>query len=237
MPKPCLSTSSVPKTVSIKLLFFHTSQSKESICKFWNVSRQNWQTVVWFPGGVTDFSLLQVIQAGSEADQPLIRFVLGTLSLGMKWLGHKVDHSNPPSVKVKNEWSYTSTPPMLVACSGATSLHFICCKTNLNMDKCMLHHENLPSHKARSVTWFSRAGRGKDKQKMGGGDISPGPSTPTTWFHLMTFSHSHHLKILNTVELGYNVMKGTEYFVPSETRDWRKVRRKDRNDGKTREKT
>jgi len=29
--------------------------------------------------------------------------------LGVKWPGHKADHSPPSSDKVKNVWSYTST--------------------------------------------------------------------------------------------------------------------------------
>jgi hypothetical protein len=30
---------------------------------------------------------------------------------GIKWRGHEPDHSPPYSAKVKNKWSYTSTPP------------------------------------------------------------------------------------------------------------------------------
>jgi hypothetical protein len=44
--------------------------------------------------------------------QPLIQWVPGALSLGVKWPGHEADHSPSPSAKVKNEWSYTSTPPI-----------------------------------------------------------------------------------------------------------------------------
>jgi len=31
----------------------------------------------------------------------------------VKWLEHEADHSPPTSVKIKNEWSYTSTSPCL----------------------------------------------------------------------------------------------------------------------------
>jgi predicted membrane channel-forming protein YqfA (hemolysin III family) len=41
--------------------------------------------------------------------QPPIQWVPGTLSLGVKQLGHEADHSLPSSAKVKNAWSYTST--------------------------------------------------------------------------------------------------------------------------------
>jgi hypothetical protein len=30
--------------------------------------------------------------------------------LGIKWPGHEADQSSPSSAKVKNAWSYTSTP-------------------------------------------------------------------------------------------------------------------------------
>jgi hypothetical protein len=43
--------------------------------------------------------------------QPLIQWVLGTLSLGVKRPGRKVDHSAPASAEVKKMWIYTSTPP------------------------------------------------------------------------------------------------------------------------------
>ena len=35
----------------------------------------------------------------------------GLLSRREKQRGHEVDHSCPSGAKVKNEWSYTSTPP------------------------------------------------------------------------------------------------------------------------------
>jgi hypothetical protein len=34
----------------------------------------------------------------------------GGLPPGVKWSGHEVDHSPPPSAEVKRAWSYTSTP-------------------------------------------------------------------------------------------------------------------------------
>jgi hypothetical protein len=42
--------------------------------------------------------------------QPPIQWVTGALSLGIKRPGREADHSHPPSVEVKNAWSYTSTP-------------------------------------------------------------------------------------------------------------------------------
>jgi len=44
--------------------------------------------------------------------QPLIQWVPGVLSLGVKQLERESDHSPPFSAEVKNAWSYTSTPPL-----------------------------------------------------------------------------------------------------------------------------
>jgi hypothetical protein len=37
----------------------------------------------------------------------------GALSLGVKRPEREVDHSPPSSAEVKNEWTYTSAPPIL----------------------------------------------------------------------------------------------------------------------------
>jgi hypothetical protein len=44
----------------------------------------------------------------------------------MKRLGCEVNHSPPPTAKVKNEWSYRSTPP--ICCRGVyrENFPFIC---------------------------------------------------------------------------------------------------------------
>jgi len=52
------------------------------------------------------FSLRHRIQTGSH-----IQWVKGNLSPGVKQRGREADRSPPPSVEVKNAWSYTSTPP------------------------------------------------------------------------------------------------------------------------------
>jgi hypothetical protein len=53
--------------------------------------------------------------------QPPIQWVPGTLSPGVKQMGCEAHRSPPSSAKVKNEWSYTSTPPYaFMACTGAT---------------------------------------------------------------------------------------------------------------------
>jgi hypothetical protein len=45
-----------------------------------------------------------------EPIQPPIQWEPGTLSLRVKRLDREADHSPPISVKLKNAWSYTSTP-------------------------------------------------------------------------------------------------------------------------------
>jgi hypothetical protein len=61
--------------------------------------------------------------------QPLIQWLPGALSLGVKHLGHETDHLSSSSAKVKNAWSYTSTPPiclhgMALSYSTETALPF-----------------------------------------------------------------------------------------------------------------
>jgi hypothetical protein len=43
---------------------------------------------------------------------PPVQWVPGALSLEVKWPGREADHSLLSSAEVKNEWSYTSTPPI-----------------------------------------------------------------------------------------------------------------------------
>jgi hypothetical protein len=47
--------------------------------------------------------------------QSPIQWVLGALSLGVKRPRREADHSPPSSAK-KNEWRYTSTPPIRLHC-------------------------------------------------------------------------------------------------------------------------
>jgi hypothetical protein len=43
--------------------------------------------------------------------QPLIQWLLGSFSLGLKWQGLEADHSTSSCAKVKNVWSNTFAPP------------------------------------------------------------------------------------------------------------------------------
>jgi len=51
----------------------------------------------------------------------------------VKWLGREADHSPPYSVKGKNVWSYTSTPPVHLA---------VWCKICVFMVWCLLKHRD-----------------------------------------------------------------------------------------------
>jgi len=57
---------------------------------------------------VIDFYILHNIQTST-----VVHAVSWGSFLGVKWLGCEFNHSSPPSVEVKNEWSYTSTLPYM----------------------------------------------------------------------------------------------------------------------------
>jgi hypothetical protein len=68
--------------------------------------------------------------------QPPIQWVPGALSLEVKRQGLEADHSPPCSAEVKNEWGYTSTPPVrlhdvMLSSSTGTTLPFPCISFSL----------------------------------------------------------------------------------------------------------
>jgi hypothetical protein len=62
------------------------------------------------PAGPKHF-LLQNVLKGSGAHPASYSMVTAVLTVA-KLLGHEVNHSPPSTAEVKNEWSYTSTPPI-----------------------------------------------------------------------------------------------------------------------------
>jgi hypothetical protein len=77
--------------------------------------------MVQFVGGARKFYLLQSMQTGSGPTQPPIQFILGTIPLGVKKLKCNANHSPPPSTKLKNEQTNTSTSPYtFIACTQIT---------------------------------------------------------------------------------------------------------------------
>jgi hypothetical protein len=73
----------------------------------------DWGSRVRFPAGAGNFSVHHRVQNGSEAHPASYPMGTGDLSLGVKRLGRDGDRSPPSSAEVKNEWSYTSTLPIL----------------------------------------------------------------------------------------------------------------------------
>ena len=66
--------------------------------------------VVWILAKTRDLPWSKKTRPVPDAIQPPIQWVLEYFSR-LKWSGHDVDHSPPTTAKVKNEWSYISTPP------------------------------------------------------------------------------------------------------------------------------
>jgi hypothetical protein len=62
------------------------------------------------PGGVKNFLFSTSIPVLGPT-QPPIEWILGALSLGVKWKGREADHSPATSAEVKKMWIYTSTSP------------------------------------------------------------------------------------------------------------------------------
>jgi hypothetical protein len=56
------------------------------------------------------FLFTTMFRMALEPTQPPIQWARGALSLGLKRPGREADHLPPSSAKVKNAWSYTSTP-------------------------------------------------------------------------------------------------------------------------------
>jgi len=64
--------------------------------------------------GIFLFTTVSILALGPT--QPPIEWVSGALPLGVKQPGCEADHSPPSIAKVKNVWSYTSTPPISLHC-------------------------------------------------------------------------------------------------------------------------
>jgi hypothetical protein len=65
-----------------------------------------------FPAGLGIFLFTTAFRTVLGPTQPPIQGVPGALSLGVKLPVRETDHSPPASAEVKNEWKYTSTPPI-----------------------------------------------------------------------------------------------------------------------------
>jgi len=90
----------------------------------WNllVHMQKWARAagIQFPAGARFFF------SPSHPDQ---LWILGALSVGVRWLVFEADYSPPSSTEIKNVWSFTSTDPIrfLALClgTGTALYHFV----------------------------------------------------------------------------------------------------------------
>jgi hypothetical protein len=71
-----------------------------------------------FQQGLEIFLFSTASRPALGTTQPPIQWVPETLSLGVKWLRHEVDHSPPSSAEVKNVWSYIPYPRSPVCLHG-----------------------------------------------------------------------------------------------------------------------
>jgi hypothetical protein len=93
--------------------------------------------------------------------QPLIQWVPGALSPGIKWIQHETDHSPPANAEVKNEWSYSSSQPhiFMVWCLINTRDNFTLIKDHgiiLNSEVICLLLERIFLFLLHIVVWFSK---------------------------------------------------------------------------------
>jgi hypothetical protein len=68
-----------------------------------------WTIHILNSGGGQDFSVSKSCRPALRLMQRAVQWLLGTLSVEVKWAGCGADCSPPSNVKVKNEWSCTST--------------------------------------------------------------------------------------------------------------------------------
>jgi len=83
---------------------------------FWNKLFSSPLLKAWFgfriSTGARNISLFRTVQTGSEAHLPSFSVGTGFISWRVKWPGRKVNHLSLSNAEIKNEWSYTSAPPV-----------------------------------------------------------------------------------------------------------------------------
>jgi hypothetical protein len=90
---------------------FYLMWSRDSVVGIATGCGQDNQGVrVPIPSKVKNFLVSKLSRPALGPTQPPIQWVAGAVSPGVKWQGHKADHSPPASAKVKKMWIYTSTP-------------------------------------------------------------------------------------------------------------------------------
>lgn len=89
---------------------------------------ENREMLIRFLAHVRDFSHLRGVQPGFKTTPPLMHSLLGYVSPTLKRPEREGEHSPGSSVKVKNAYSYTSTPPIRLNGMCGNNVTFNCCR-------------------------------------------------------------------------------------------------------------
>jgi hypothetical protein len=95
------------------LLLYHTLHIKGSLGSAVSIMTELWAGWLGFDfwQGQGFFLLTTAFRQALEPTHPPIKWLLR-----VKWPGCETNYSSPSSAEVKNMWSYTSTPPYVLAC-------------------------------------------------------------------------------------------------------------------------
>jgi hypothetical protein len=88
----------------------HSANLGAGIAQWYSAGLRAGWLGVWDQAGAGNFTLHHRVQTGSGAYPASNQWVPGPLSLAVKRPRREADHSPPSSAKVKNAWSYNSTP-------------------------------------------------------------------------------------------------------------------------------
>jgi hypothetical protein len=81
---------------------------------------------VQFLREASDFLFSRIVQTSSGGHPTSFSMDNRVLFPGVKWVGHEVAYLPPSAVKVKNEFSYTSTPGKCLRGTYRTTVFFPC---------------------------------------------------------------------------------------------------------------
>jgi hypothetical protein len=87
-----------------------------SVGKALGYGLDDWGSRVQFPAEAGNLSFHHSVQNGSGTHPASYPMVPGALSLGVKRPEREADHLHPSRAKVRNAWSYTSTPLICIHC-------------------------------------------------------------------------------------------------------------------------
>jgi hypothetical protein len=110
---PFLGSNVFPGAFSSNMSTCYSLQARSCDSSVIIVTRlwAGWGSRIWFPIGEEIFPFST--ESRPALGPNLSPWVPGALSPEVKCLGHKVDHSPPTNVKIKNIWSCTSTLPYI----------------------------------------------------------------------------------------------------------------------------